>query len=155
MAWFFRLSFGPSLSVAVCLVAVALLGACGGASRETTYPEYGEGQGRANVFLWDATLKTLSFAPLSSAERSSGVVITKWYRLPDNENERFKIMAYILSNQLQSSALRVTLLRQIRTAPGSGWGEAVVSQETVTELENIILRRARTLRVEAEADKDN
>ena len=36
-----------------------------------------------NGFLWRATLDTVSFMPLSSADPFGGVIITDWYTLPE------------------------------------------------------------------------
>ena len=49
-----------------------------------------------NSFLWRASLDTLSFLPLSSADPFGGVIITDWYAPPESPNERFKVTAYIL-----------------------------------------------------------
>ena len=44
-----------------------------------------------NGYLWRATLDTLSFLPLSSADPFGGVIITDWYAPPESVNERFKM----------------------------------------------------------------
>ena len=44
----------------------------------------GEGTGLGvNSFLWRASLDTLSFMPLASADPFGGVIITDWYAPPD------------------------------------------------------------------------
>src|SRR5579871_2995790 len=49
-----------------------------------------------NSFLWRATLDTLSFMPLASADPFGGVIITEWYEDPKTPGERFKVNALIL-----------------------------------------------------------
>ena len=44
-----------------------------------------------NGYLWRATLDTLSFMPLASADPYGGVVITDWYTNPEKPDRRFKI----------------------------------------------------------------
>ena len=44
-----------------------------------------------NGFLWRASLDTLSFLPLSSADPFGGVIITDWYTSKENTNERCKL----------------------------------------------------------------
>lgn len=99
-----------------------------------------------NSFLWRATLDTLSFMPLASADPFGGVIITDWFAPPESVNERFKMTAYILSRSLRSDGLRVSVFRQIRTEDGA-WVDAEVTAGTARQLEDGILARARELRV--------
>ena len=43
-----------------------------------------------NGYLWRASLDTLAFMPLASADPYGGVVITDWYANPEKPDERFK-----------------------------------------------------------------
>ena len=97
-----------------------------------------------NGYLWRATLDTLSFMPLSSADPFGGVIITDWYANPSNPNERMKVTVSILDQDLRADALRVAASRQV--AQGGGWVDAPVQAATVQKLEEIILERARMLR---------
>ncbi len=99
-----------------------------------------------NSFLWRATLDTLSFMPLASADPFGGVIISDWFSPPETANERFKMTVYILSRELRSDGLRVAVFRQQRDASGQ-WIDSDVSPDTAGELENAILTRARELRV--------
>ena len=106
----------------------------------------GSGGGIAvNSFLWRASLDTISFMPLASADPFGGVIITDWYSPPENPEERFKVNVYILDRQLRADGIRAAVFRQ-RLAAGQ-WAEAPVDKATATELENAILTRARQLRV--------
>src|SRR4051812_530156 len=55
-----------------------------------------------NSYLWRATLDTLSFMPLTSADPFGGVVITDWYEDPKTPGERFKVNALILDRSLRA-----------------------------------------------------
>ena len=99
-----------------------------------------------NSYLWRATLDTLGFMPLSSADPYGGVVITDWYANPEQPNERFKATVYILDTRLRADGLNVTVFKQTRDAAG-GWIDAAVSAQTETDIENAILTRARQLRL--------
>ncbi len=99
-----------------------------------------------NSFLWRASLDTLSFLPLSSADPFGGVIITDWFTPPESANERFKMTVYILSRDLRADGLRVAVFRQLNDGQGN-WVDGGVSPETATELENAILTRARELLV--------
>ena len=103
-----------------------------------------------NSYLWRATLDTLSFMPLASADPFGGVVITDWYSAPEKPDERFKVNGFILDKQLVSTGIEVKVFRQVKEA--SGWVDSKVTDATDTKLEDSILARARQLRV-AEIDK--
>ncbi|MBJ26568.1 MAG: hypothetical protein CL567_02790 [Alphaproteobacteria bacterium] len=98
-----------------------------------------------NSFLWRASLDAMSFMPLSSADPFGGVIITEWFGPPDVEGERFKMTVYILGRVLRADALKVSLFKQIKSQSGD-WADAKVSPETITNLENRILERARQLK---------
>ncbi|MCZ6453451.1 MAG: DUF3576 domain-containing protein, partial [Alphaproteobacteria bacterium] len=113
-------------------------------------PGGGSGIG-VNGLLWRASLDTLSFLPLSSADPFGGVIITDWYSPPESPNERFKVTAYILGRQLRSDGVRVAVFRQQLT-DGRGWVDSRVGDQTGAKLEGAILTRARELRI-ASADQ--
>ena len=99
-----------------------------------------------NGYLWRATLDTLAFMPLSSADPYGGVVITDWYTNPEKPDERFKCTVYILDTRLRADGLNVTVFKQVRDTTG-GWIDAASSDQTSTDVENAILTRARQLRL--------
>ncbi|RCK35445.1 hypothetical protein TH9_01745 [Thalassospira xiamenensis] len=101
-----------------------------------------------NSFLWRASLDTLSFMPLNSADPFGGVIITDWYSPPETPNERFKITGYILGTALRSDAIKVSVFRQVRVGSDQ-WVDAVVEPGTVTAMEDSILTRARQLRIDS------
>jgi len=98
-----------------------------------------------NTFLWRASLDTVSFMPLSSADPFGGVIITDWYSPPEVPSERFKMTVYILDRQLRADGIKVSVFRQ-QLASGNRWVDSSVGPGTATELENAILTRARQLR---------
>jgi hypothetical protein len=105
-----------------------------------------------NNYLWRASLDTISFMPLASADPFGGVIITDWYTPPETPAERFKMNVYILDRQLRADGVRVAVFRQNRS--GSDWTDARVTKETAVNLENEILTRARQLRFAARIDTD-
>jgi hypothetical protein len=99
-----------------------------------------------NGYLWRATLDTLSFMPLASADPYGGVIITDWYVNPEKPDERFKATVYILDSRLRADGLNVAVFKQQRDAAGS-WIDAPSAGQTETDIENAILTRARQLRL--------
>jgi Domain of unknown function (DUF3576) len=99
-----------------------------------------------NSYLWRASLDTISFLPLSTADPFGGVIITDWYSPPETPSERFKVNVYILDRELRADGLRVAVFRQVREGNGN-WVEAKVDDRTGRDLENAILKRARQMRI--------
>jgi len=97
-----------------------------------------------NAFLWRATLDTLSFMPLASADPFGGTIITDWYSPQGAGNERFRAQAYVLGRQLRSDGVKVQVFRQ--TLERGQWVDGPVSTATNSELEDKVLARARELR---------
>ena len=101
-----------------------------------------------NSYLWHATLDTLAFMPMASADPYGGVIITDWYSAPQNPDERMKLTIYILDRRLRADGIRVAVFRQTRSQ--AGWADAQVNPDTATKLEDAILTRARELRLASE-----
>jgi len=99
-----------------------------------------------NGFLWRASLDTISFMPLSSADPFGGVIITEWFSPPETPTERFKMTVYILDKRLRADGVRVALFKQQR-ADSREWTDVRPAAETAVTLENAILTRARQLRI--------
>ena len=97
-----------------------------------------------NAYLWRATLDTLSFMPLASADPFGGTIITEWYTPASANNERFRAQAYVLGRQLRSDGVRVQVFRQ--TLDRGQWVDSPVSAATNSDLEDKVLARARELR---------
>ena len=119
-------------------------GLFGGDQTSTNDGSGGGGIG-VNSLLWRASLDTVSFMPLLSADPFGGVIITDWYSPASTPNERFKVNIYILGRQLRADGLRATVFHQVNQ--GSGWTDAPVAPTASTDLENAILTRARQMRI--------
>ncbi len=136
---------------AVALVcALGALAACGG---RLTHPLGGGHPAVAqapaigvNAYLWRATLDTLAFMPLASADPYGGVIITDWYINPEKPDERFKATVYILDARLRADGLAVTVFKEVNNGSGV-WTAAPTADQTSTDIENAILTRARQLRL--------
>jgi len=99
----------------------------------------------ANTYLWRASLDSINFMPLTSADALGGVIVTDWYVTPKAPHERLKVTVFITDQVLRADALRVVVYKQ--TKVGGDWANSVVDPLVATELENIILSKARQLRV--------
>ncbi|HSK39942.1 MAG TPA: DUF3576 domain-containing protein [Arenibaculum sp.] len=152
------------------------LAACGGITSEADYPDpdqdemyrYGSllgGEGGFNLlgprrggneeeaggigvnsYLWRASLDTLSFMPIASADPFGGVILTDWYSPPETPDERFKVNLYILDRQLRADGLKASVFKQMR-GPEGDWQDAGVNEATARQLEDTVLTRARQMRI--------
>jgi hypothetical protein len=141
---------------AAAVVATALVGVSGcsifGSSTANTStassadigPEENGALG-VNAYLWRASLDTLSFMPLASADPYGGVIITDWYANPAKADERMKATVYILDTRLRADGVSAAVFRE--TLANGVWTAASVSPETNVALENAILSKARQLRL--------
>ena len=73
-----------------------------------------EGRGGSYEFassnpLWRATLDTLDFMPLVSANYSGGIVVTDWYSENNSPEDSIKISIRFLTNEIRSDALDVNV----------------------------------------------
>lgn len=143
-----------SMRVPALLLTLVLLAGCGGSSDEMPDESPGStaitsSSGRmtlgVNSYLWHASLDTLSFLPVQSADPFGGVIITDWYSAPENPNERMKVTVYILDRRLRADGVKIAVFRQTHSA--DGWIDAQVNPDTATKLEDAILARARELRL--------
>jgi hypothetical protein len=99
-----------------------------------------------NGYLWRATLDTIAFMPIVSADPFGGFINTDWYSAPGSPDERTKMNVFILDREMRADGVRVTVFRQTKEA-GGAWTEAPVSVTTASQLEETILTRARQLRL--------
>ena len=142
------------VAVAAALTAALLAGGCvhrtlGGpqsarvvkAPRPSANPGIG-----VNAYLWRASLDTLAFMPLASADPYGGVIITDWYVNPEKLDERFKTTVYILDTRLRADGLNVNVFKQVKGGDGQ-WVDASVTPQTSIDIENAILTRARQVRL--------
>ena len=62
--------------------------------------------------LWRASIETLSFITLSSADYAGGIIITDWYS-ENNNNQALKITIRFLSNEIRADGIQVLLHKRI------------------------------------------
>ncbi|MDH5722170.1 MAG: DUF3576 domain-containing protein [Alphaproteobacteria bacterium] len=98
-----------------------------------------------NSYLWRASLDTVSFMPLASADPFGGAILTDWYTDPATPNERMKLNVFILGKELKTQNLRVRAFRQVKKS--GSWVDAEVAENTARKLEDAILTRAREMRI--------
>ena len=98
-----------------------------------------------NPYLWSASLETLNFIPLSSADPFGGTIFTDWYSTQANENERCKINVFISGAELKTQNLRVSSFCEI--FKNNKWVGVTTNNKDNIDLENVILNKAKKLKL--------
>ena len=62
--------------------------------------------------LWRASLDTISFMPLLTADYGGGIIVTDWYNSTNDENQSIKISIQFLSNEIRSDALDIKVFKK-------------------------------------------
>ena len=92
--------------------------------------------------LWRATLDTISFMPLMSANYSGGIIITDWYSDNSDKNESVKISIRFLSNEVRSNSLEIKLFVKKCLTSNTNCEISENTGSVVKELNKSILRKA-------------
>ena len=142
-------------AAAVFMAALASLGGCNifGSGTAHSAPTTAESNGGrdetggigVNSYLWRASLETVNFMPLASADPWGGVIVTDWYANPAKPDERFKVTVYILDTRLRADGVSCAVFKE--TKVNGQWATAPVSPDTNVAMENAILTKARQLRL--------
>jgi hypothetical protein len=98
--------------------------------------------------LWRATLDTLDFMPLVSANYSGGIVVTDWYSENDNPQESIKISIRFLTNEIRSDALDVNVFYKKCSEGLSNCKVNQKNNELASQITISILKKASQYEVE-------
>ena len=91
--------------------------------------------------LWRATLDTIDFMPLVSANYSGGIIITDWYNDGKSSGQSVKISVRFLTNEVRADALDVKVF--IKNCESTIDCRITENKGTlVTELTKSILKKA-------------
>lgn len=89
-----------------------------------------------NKYLWNASLSTLNFLPIQSADPYTGLIVTGFGRAPGSATP-YRATIRINSIDLEASSLEVSVFSQ----------SGLASAQTQRLIEDAILTRARELRI--------
>jgi len=98
----------------------------------------------ADNMLWRASLETLNFIPLSSANYSGGVIITDWYA-KENSKDAIKIQVVFKSDELSTNSIEIISHKKI--CNNNGCQTSAMDQNFNSKIKNKILEKARILNV--------
>ena len=92
--------------------------------------------------LWRATLDTLDFMPLVSANYSGGIVVTDWYSENNTPNESVKISIRFLTNEIRSDALDINIFLKKCSENSTSCSISKNNTDLVANLNLNILKKA-------------
>jgi len=104
----------------------------------------------ANV-LWKASLKTLDFIPLQSANYSGGVLITDWYSGSLESNSSIKIEVRFKGTELSTTSLDIISYK--RTCKGMNCSTVKMDKDFNLDIKSKILANARKISIAEEKNK--
>ena len=102
--------------------------------------------------MWRATLKTLNFLPLVSADYSAGLIVTDWYSEQKLGKEQIKIQVSFLSNDLRSESIVVSSFKRI-CEPNGICTNSSVNESVNKEIKDSIITNARSIKIEETKNK--
>jgi hypothetical protein len=103
--------------------------------------------------LWRATLDTIDFMPLTTANYSGGIIVTDWYSDNQNLNENIKITVRFLTNEIRSDALDLKIF--YRKCDSLNKCKIFEKEGNLSkELKKEILKKASTYQKQAKDKKD-
>ena len=103
--------------------------------------------------LWRATLDTIDFMPLTTANYSGGIIVTDWYSDNQNLNENIKITVRFLTNEIRSDALDLKIF--YRNCDSSNKCKIFEKDGNLSkELKKEILKKAVSYQQQAKDKKD-
>ena len=103
--------------------------------------------------LWRATLDTIDFMPLTTANYSGGIIVTDWYSDNQNSNENIKITVRFLTNEIRSDALNLKIF--YRNCDSSNKCKIIEKEGNLSkELKKEILKKATAYQQQAKDKKD-
>ena len=100
--------------------------------------------------LWRASLDTINFLPLLSANYSGGIIISDWYS-SNSENESIKITIRFLTNEIRADALEVKVFTK-KCGIQSNCQITENDGQIVKELKKNILKKAAIYEKELKAN---
>tara|TARA_B100000902_G_scaffold64074_1_gene70799 strand:+ start:10335 stop:10880 length:546 start_codon:yes stop_codon:yes gene_type:complete len=92
---------------------------------------------------FNVILDKLSFMPLASVDSASGIVITDWYAVEENEL-RIKINVRLLDSELTDNSISVQMFTQ--KFDGTKWIDQGLDTEKANQIKESILSEARSLK---------
>jgi hypothetical protein len=98
--------------------------------------------------VWNVALDKVSFMPLQTVDKSSGIITTEWYQVSDDTNNRIKIVIKVTGDVAEDASLAVQVFKE--TFDGSKWTSVGNNEDLALKIKNSILDQSLKLQVAKE-----
>ena len=99
-----------------------------------------------NDILWNTSLDKISFMPLADVDKLSGIIITEWYMI--NDNEKVKLNIFIKGTSITTESLDVKIFQQ--TLVKDEWIQVDRNSELENKIKTSILDTAKKIQIAAD-----
>ena len=86
----------------------------------------------------------MATVPLDDVDTFGGTIVTEWYQLNQDSDERIKLAIFVLDRELRSDGIRVIVY--VQNKAGDVWQDSGTDVDMGQQLEELILTRAREIR---------
>ena len=93
--------------------------------------------------IFNVALDKISFMPLQSSDKLSGVITTEWFQTPDDLDNRIKLVILVKSDVIEESSIDVKVFKEI--FDGSKWNMSDQNSELALKIKKSILDTAQEL----------
>ena len=100
-----------------------------------------------NPYLWRASIETVNFMPIASADPFAGIIVTDWYSA-NIPSERCKLNIFINGADLKTDNLKVNSFCQKLSAEKL-WVDTINDNDNDIKIENAILNKAKKIKLSA------
>ena len=98
-----------------------------------------------NPYLWKASIETISFMPIASADPFAGIIVTDWYSA-NTPTERCKLNIFINGAELKTDNLKVNSFCQ-SLSDENLWIDTSNDNDNDIKIENAILNKAKKIKL--------
>ena len=112
----------------------------------------GAAQFAAENVLWRASIETLDFVPLITANYSGGIIITDWYS-NSKSNDSIKIQVNFSSNELKASSLQIKSFKKVCGQLNQLCKISNLNNNFNSKIKNQILETAKNIKIKLEETK--
>ena len=98
-----------------------------------------------NPYLWKASIETISFMPIASADPFAGIIVTDWYST-NTPTERCKLNIFINGAEFKTDNLKVNSFCQ-KLSDKNLWVDTFNDNDNDIKIENAILNKAKKIKL--------
>jgi len=96
--------------------------------------------------LWSTTLDKIAFMPLADVDKLSGIIITEWYSI--NENQKIKLNIFVKDKKINEESLEVKIFQQ--SYVDNEWVQIDRNLKLETKIKESILTTAKKIQIAAD-----